>query len=356
MSVPWPRPRSPGAPTMTPRPALPLTRSRRNRPTLPIGRSSARRQAVYRYLTLPWSATICSNQASSIGIDCGARTSSVRDVRKSLSHATKRGISARSAARRKMAPYAITGSVPSGRAGMRPPCRWFRPPESTLQPIGVVQAPRERVPRRLARRAAGPDRAPTPASAPNAQVLSRDAPCGERIPQPGEVIHGHIEVGDAETSGPHRLTEVQADPAVGAPAERQVVRPEGAPDAYRPPPAVGPGDVPARDVGKRRLGPEAPELGGEMHVVEPDRRVARMHAEEEQDRSQVRLDPDREVHVPDGTAARGSARAAHQAIVLATLSRPDTRRSPIRSGSAGRPAGIPAGGGWLFRFAPGPRG
>ena len=43
--------------------------------------------------------------------------------------------------------------------------------------------------------------------------------------------------------------------------------------------AAGPHDVQVSDVGKRRLGGDETEAHHEAHVVEPDDRVARVHAD-----------------------------------------------------------------------------
>ena len=41
----------------------------------------------------------------------------------------------------------------------------------------------------------------------------------ERRAQPGEVVDGQVEIGDAEAANENRLAEMQAEPAVGAPAK-----------------------------------------------------------------------------------------------------------------------------------------
>jgi hypothetical protein len=105
----------------------------------------------------------------------------------------------------------------------------------------------------------------------------------ERRTQAFQLIDCQVKIGDAEAANENRLAEVQADGAVGTPAEGQVARPKGAPDPNGTPPAVWPGDVPAHDVGEPYLGAEEPETRRETLTVEPNGRGARDHPEQEED-------------------------------------------------------------------------
>lgn len=115
------------------------------------------------------------------------------------------------------------------------------------------------------------------------EVLSRHPVGCEGRTQSCEVIDRQGEIGNAEASDENWLAKVQADAAVGTPAEGQLARPEGAPDPNGAPPAIRPGDVPAHDVGERHFGAEEPETRRESVTVEPNGRGPRAHPEQDED-------------------------------------------------------------------------